>query len=323
MGSRGRDSLDRSASSESRLTYTEFLQRFPDSDACLAWLVKERWPDGIVCGSARCQGAVRKHHKVTGRQAYECDVCRHQVYPTKGTIFQKSSTSLQLWFYAIFLMASTRCGISAKQLERELGVTYPTAWRMFREIRSLLSEPDLRLAGDVEMDETYMTPMRRLKDVREAAARGDVQKNRRNTARERAVMGAVERGGRVVLRHVGTPTKMEADSMLGFVLPASVIFTDEARIYEDVAKKGYPHYRIKHSAHVYVDGDVHTQTIEGVWSLVKRGISGVYHSVSAKHLQSYLDEYAFRYSHRDDARSMFDAMLDRLAAGRTPAPSPS
>lgn len=313
MGSRGRNSLDRSGSSESRLTYTEFLQRFPDTDACLAWLVEQRWPDGIVCESARCQGKVRKHHKVSGRQAYECDGCRHQVYPTKGTIFQKSSTSLQLWFYAIFLMASTRCGISAKQLERELGVTYPTAWRMFREIRSLLSEPDLRLAGAVEMDETYFTRSKRAGD----------RPGKRDQRRERAVIGMVERGGRVLAIHVPMATSIEIDhAMTEHVLPGSLVFTDEHKVYGNVGKRGYYHRRIKHQAKVYVAGEIHTQTIEGFWSLVKRGIDGVYHSVSAKHLQSYLDEYAFRYSHRLDERSMFDAMLARVA-GTTPAPSPA
>jgi transposase len=181
MGARGRDKLDRSRTSESRLTYTEFLERFPDSDACLEWLRQKRWPDGIYCPSVRCQ-RVRNHHKVTGRQAYECDVCRHQVYPTKGTIFQKSSTNLQLWFYAIFLMASTRCGISAKQLERELGVTYPTAWRIFREVRSLLAEPDIRLAGEVEIDETYFTGKKRLADKR----RPGTYKNKRAVMQEQA-----------------------------------------------------------------------------------------------------------------------------------------
>lgn len=240
MGSRGRQSLDRSLSSESRLTYSEFLRRFPDSDACLAWLVEHRWPDGIVCTSVRCSCVVRKHHKVTGRQAFECDVCRHQVYPTKGTIFQKSSTNLQLWFYAIFLMASTRCGISAKQLERELGVTYPTAWRMFREIRSLLSEPDLRLAGKVEADETYFSKSRRLGD-----------RGKRDTSRERAIRGMVERGGRVVAPHIGTPTTMEVDKAFAtHVLPGSLVFTDEHPVYGNVAKRGYHHRRTNHSAQV-------------------------------------------------------------------------
>jgi transposase-like protein len=231
MAARGRKSLGRSLNSESKLTYTEFLQRFPDSDSCLEWLRQTRWPDGIPCTSVRCQGVVRNHHKVTGRQAYECDVCRHQVYPTKGTIFQKSSTSLQLWFYAIFLMASTRCGISAKQLERELGVTYPTAWRMFREIRSLLSEPNLRLAGKIEADETYFAPMKRLKD------RNKTGWGKRNPARERAVLGMVERGGKVVAIHVQTPTTMAVDHAFAtHVLPGSMVFTDEHRVYGNVGK---------------------------------------------------------------------------------------
>lgn len=313
MGARGRQSLERSASSESKLTYTEFLRRFPDTDTCLEWLKQKRWPDGITCDGPRCQ-RVRTHHKVTGRQAYACDVCRHQVYPTKGTIFQKSSTSLQLWFYAIFLMSSTRCGISAKQLERELGVTYPTAWRMFREIRSLLSEPDLRLAGEVEVDETYLK-RRRPRNAERRSGR---------SPGERVVVGLVERGGRLVMIHVPDAS---AASLTGAietrVLPASMVYTDEHPSYRLVGRKGYQHQRIQHSAQVYVRGDVHTQTIEGVWSLVKRGIGGVYHSVSSKHLQAYLDEYAFRYSHRDDARAMFDSMLDRLAEGRLAAPSPA
>jgi transposase len=314
MGARGRTSVERSPSSKSKLTYAEFLRRFPDTDACLEWLKQKRWPDGIPCDSKRCQGKVRNHHKIAGRQAYECDVCRHQVYPTKGTIFQKSSTSLQLWFYAIFLMAATRCGISAKQLERELGVTYPTAWRMFREIRSLLSEPDLRLAGKIEADETYFAPSRRLGS----------RTGKRDTSREQTVIGMVERGGRIVAIHVGAATTMAVDAAFEtHVLPGSMVFTDEHRVYGNLGKRGYYHRRIKHAAKVYVSGEIHTQTIEGFWSLVKRGIGGVYRSVSAKHLQAYLDEYAFRYSHREDARAMFDVMLDRLAAGTSPAPKPA
>jgi transposase len=318
MAARGRQSLDRSGSSESKLTYTEFLQRFPDSDACLEWLKAKRWPDGIFCEGPRCQ-RIRNHHRVNGRQSYACDVCRRQVYPTKNTIFQKSSTSLQLWFYGIFLMSSTRCGISAKQLERELGVTYPTAWRMFREIRSLLSEPDLRLEGEVEVDETYFNRSKRYRPGEPARRHGAGP-----TIGERVVVGMVERGGRVVMRHVPDAS---AASLVGaievHVLPSTMIYTDEHPSYKRVGQKGYPHRRINHSAHVYVDGDISTNTIEGVWSLVKRGIGGVYHSVSAKHLQSYLDEYAYRYSHRMDARSMFDSMLDRLAEGTSSAPSPA
>jgi transposase-like protein len=185
---------------------------------------------------------------------------------------------------------------------------------MFREIRSLLSEPDLRLAGNVEADETYFAPTRRA---------GDERPGRRDTSREKAVIGMVERGGRIVAIHVPTATTMEVDAAFTqHVLPGSMVFTDEHRVYGNLGRKGYFHRRIKHSAKVYVSGDIHTQTIEGFWSLVKRGIDGVYHSVSAKHLQAYLNEYAFRYSHRMDERSMFDAMLSRLAE-TTPAPKPA
>jgi transposase-like protein len=326
MGARGRHSLDRSASSESRLTYTEFLRRFPDSDACLEWLRQKRWPDGIYCPSARCL-RVRNHHRVNGRQAYECDVCRHQVYPTKGTIFQKSSTNLQLWYYAIFLMASTRCGISAKQLERELGVTYPTAWRMFREIRSLLSEPDIRLAGEVEVDKTYVGGKPRSREIRAMAQTGlgPMQAGQAAArAKKTTVFGTVERGGQVIAHVV--PAEYQAPALHHIetrILPASMVYSDEAPAYMPLPSKGYQHRRIQHSAKVYVEGTTHTNTIEGFWSLVKRGIDGVHHSVSAKHLQSYLDEYCFRYSHRLDATSMFDAMLDRLAAGTSAAQSPA
>ncbi|MDP8975810.1 MAG: transposase [Actinomycetota bacterium] len=125
------------------MTYNRFLQLFPDHAACLDYLKAKFYPDGSECPGC---GKTTKFHRVKQRSAYSCQYCRHQVYPTAGTIFHKSSTSLQLWFWAIFLMSSTRCGISAKQLEREIGVTYPTAHRMFKQIRSLLGDngPPLR-----------------------------------------------------------------------------------------------------------------------------------------------------------------------------------
>src|SRR5207237_8729199 len=132
-----RESVERSPSSDSKMTYTEFLRRFPDSDACLAYLKAKFYPDGTAC--PKCSKPSR-FHKITGRSAYSCQFCGHHVYPTAGTIFHKSTLSLQLWFFAIFIMASTRCGISAKQLEREIGVSNKTALRMWHQIRSLLHE---------------------------------------------------------------------------------------------------------------------------------------------------------------------------------------
>jgi transposase-like protein len=136
------------------MTYTEFMRMFPDNDACLDYLKERFFPDGTAC--PKC-GKASRFHRINGRSAYSCQYCGHHVYPTAGTIFHKSTTSLQLWFWAIFLMSATRCGISAKQLEREIGVTYKTAHRMFKQIRTLLGQDDdTPLTGEVEMDETYV-----------------------------------------------------------------------------------------------------------------------------------------------------------------------
>ncbi|MBN1376246.1 MAG: transposase [Dehalococcoidia bacterium] len=138
---------------QAQYTKKQYEKDFPNEEACLEWLKNSRWPDGIFC--EKCQKIV-KHHHVSNRKAYACDICGNHVYPMKGTILEKSATPLTTWFHAIFLMANTRCGISAKQLQRETGVTYKTAWRMFKQIRSMLSE-DVSLEGSsVEGDDILL-----------------------------------------------------------------------------------------------------------------------------------------------------------------------
>jgi transposase len=145
---------------ELRYTVEQFNAEFPNDDACLERVKEMRFPGGVIY-CEKCEQD-RKHYRVSGRTAYACDHCGNHVYPLAGTIFEKSTTSLRLWFYAMYLMGSTRCGISAKQIQRETGVTYKTAWRMFKQIRSLLSEPDMQLEGDgVEMDESYFGAKRK------------------------------------------------------------------------------------------------------------------------------------------------------------------
>jgi transposase len=137
-----------------RYTINHFNKEFPTGDACLEFVKEQRWPNGITY-CEKCEKET-KHHRINGRTAYSCDHCGTHIYALAGTIFKKTTTSLRLWFYAMYLMGSTRCGISAKQIQRETGVTYKTAWRMFKQIRSLMSEEDLQLEGDsVEMDEAY------------------------------------------------------------------------------------------------------------------------------------------------------------------------
>jgi len=296
---------------ELRYTVRNFDKEFPSDDACLEFIKEQRWPGGIT----ECQkcGVERKHYRVHGRTAYACDHCGHHIYPLAGTIFEKSSTSLRLWFYAAYLMGSTRCGISAKQVQRETGVTYKTAWRIFRQIRSLMSDGDLELEGPtVEIDETYYGGVRKYGTGR--PMRGDKKKT--------PVVAIVQRGGKVVARAV---LDVRGSSLLPLVRkhvkPGSVVYTDELGAYsgigamltEDQKPAGYRHYTIRHNDRVYVRGHIHTNSVEGFWSLIKRGIGGVYHSASREYLQSYLDEYTFRYNRRHEGNQQFRAILQRVS----------
>lgn len=145
-----------------KYTINNFLNQFPDDSACLEWLKNKRYLNGIYC--EKCK-KVTKHYRVKKRTCYACNFCGSHVYPMAGTILEKSTTSLRQWFYAIFLMANTRCGISAKQLQQELGVTYKTAWRMFKQIRKMMNEDIMNLLNEVEVDETYVGGKYRAKEV--------------------------------------------------------------------------------------------------------------------------------------------------------------
>jgi transposase-like protein len=305
----------RAKSSESRYSLMEFMREFADDDACLDWLWTNRYAeDGEHAECPKCEQvrAFKKYATKQQRQSWTCTGCGYHLHPTAGTIFHKSSTSLHLWFYAIYLMTSTRCGISAKQMERELGVTYKTAWRIAKLIRNeLMDQDDEPLDGHVEVDETWIGG--KLKFRGRQGSTGPVPGSKALTNKT-AVAGAVARGGRVVA--VTVPNVRKA-TLIGHVerrvLPSATVYTDELKSYDTLTTRGYAHRRITHSEHVYVSGDIHTNTIEGFWSLVKRGIGGVYHAVSAKHLQGYLNEYAWRYNHRDDERSQFETLLLRAA----------
>jgi transposase-like protein/transcription elongation factor Elf1 len=287
-----------------KYTTKDFEKEFPNDDACLEWVMNHRFPNGVTC--VKC-GKVTKHHKVTNRKVYECDNCGTQISPTANTIFHKSDTPLRVWFQVIYRMASTRCGISAKQVQRETGVTYKTAWRMFKQIRTILSEPNT-VGKEVELDETFFGGKAENMHQAQKAKLGGP-----GTSGKTPVFGAVERGGKVVAIKVAN---VDQGTLLPHidkhVAPESTVYTDEMGAYAPLTKRGYRHEVVKHSGHEYVRGNVHTNTIEGFWSLVKRGIDGVYHSVSPKYLQSYVDEYSFRYNHRKDETPMFQTFLNQI-----------
>jgi len=305
-----RNKPKRADSSESSYSLMEFMREFPDDAACLDWLWRNRHsPDGEHAHCPKCDAdrPFKRYATCQQRQSWTCTACGHHLHPTAGTVFHKSSTSLHLWFYAMYLMTSTRCGISAKQLERELGVTYKTAWRVAHLIRHELMDDDATpLTGFVEIDETWVG------GKEHPGYKGWPKEGTAKTP----VLGMVERRqGRVKAVVVpNTQAKSLLPRIIERVLPRSVIYTDEWSSYRQLGKRGYFHRRIHHASGVYVSGDIHTNTIEGFWSLVKRGIDGVYHAVSAKHLQGYLNEYAWRYNRRNDARAQFETLILRAAS---------
>jgi transposase-like protein len=299
------------------------MQTFPDDAACLEYLWCNRYsPDGehAFCPNCEQERVFKRYDTKQQRQSWSCTACANKLHPTAGTIYHKSSTSLHLWFYATYLMASTRCGISAKQLERELGVTYKTAWRMAYLIRNVLMEQDTTpMTGPVEVDETFVGG--KIRKPYSWTGKKDYTKEQRSAAKRNSlsnkttVQGIVQRGGRVVAVTVANQKRVSLlPNVQKFVLPAETVYTDELHSYRALPKQGYKHDRVNHREGVYVSGDVHTNTIEGFWSLTKNGIRGVYHAVSAKHLQGYLNEYAWRYSHRGDARAMVETLLLRSAS---------
>jgi transposase len=293
-------------------TYTikNFNEQFPNDDACLDFLFKALFPKGVYCPT--CQ-RITTHYRIANRKVYCCEFCGHTISPTAGTIFHKSDTPLRSWFHAMFLMTSTKTGISAKQLERELGVTYKTAWRIFKQVRKLMDENVNPLAGQVEVDETYIGGKSEGKRGRGASGKS-------------IVMGLVERDGNAVAKVI---PDVKAKTLLPMIEKQvakegkTVVFTDELRSYNKVERLGYGHEIVQHCAKQYVRGIAHVNTCEALWSTIKRGIDGVNHHVSPLYLQGYLDSYIYRYNHRKDETPMFLMLLSRVTIPRQVEPPSS
>jgi transposase-like protein len=302
------------------MSLMEFMREFPDDETCLWHVWRECYaPDGEHAHCQRCnkERVFKRYKTAQKRPCWFCSACGFRIHPLKGTIFERSSTSLHLWFYAMYLITSTRCGISAKHLERELGVHYKIAWRMFNKIRNqLMTQDDAPLSGEVEADETFVGGRPREADRKRRAALGwNAQTD--YWERKAIVFGAVERSGRIRAEVVPDSRASTIEPKAReFILPGSMVFTDEYRVYERLGKRGYTHRRINHHARVYVDGDVHTQTIDGFFGLFKTGVRGAHHSVSYKWLQGYLNEWTWRYNRRGDGNKMFHDLVTE-AVSRT------
>jgi len=288
------------------VTLIDVMNLFDTDDKCRELLVRLRWPNGVEC--PRCkQPSVEL---ATARQLFYCNDCDYQFSVTASTIFNDSHLPLQKWFLATLLLCEARKGMSANQIKRTLGVSYKTAWYLCHRIRAAMKEVDRpMLDGTVEIDETYVGGIQR----------GHQNKPGFGESTKQIVIGIRQRGGELRFFHAkdaksGTLAQFIRDNVSADV---DVIMTDEFAAYPTAMKAlalTDKHKTIKHKAKVYVDGDIHTNTVENAFSLLKRGVIGTWHRVSAKHLAAYLDEMTFRFNRRKSSTLFLDTLRHMITA---------
>lgn len=287
----------------------ELITYFKDDNTCRKYLEYIRWQDKLVCPYADC-----KHdhiNRYADGKRYKCSKCQRQYSVRVGSIFEDSKIPLQKWFAAIYLITSHKKGISSLQLHRDIGVTQKTAWYMLHRVRhSLGIHTDAKLSGIVEADETFIGG----KEANKHEDKKTPRSQGRSVKTKIPVAGAVQRGGEVRATVVkNTKGKSLKKFLKENIEKGSTLHTDEWYGYNGL-KRVYDHFVINHNQKEYVNGHIHTNTIEGFWSLLKRGNLGIYHSMSAKHLQKYLDEFVFRYNTIDlSETTRFDKMLNNIS----------
>jgi transposase-like protein len=308
--------IQREPKAPKKFTKAEFEALYPTNDACLDEIFKIRYANIKICPS--CEAAAdfkRVNHKskVKGSQkkSYQCSHCGHQIYPLAGTVFEKTTTPLKDWFYAIYLFTTTRNGVAAKELERQLGVCYKTALRMAHQIKILMGKrAQPLLSGIVELDETYIGMLSKNmheKDRKKLKGTGGKDKIK--------VFGMLQRDtGEIIAEVVENTEKQTLYSIIAEKIePNSTLVTDRARYYIGLGKLEFQHEMVDHSKGEYARGDYHTNTIEGFWSQLKRMIKGTHIKVSKQHMQKYVNECATRYILRNEQATMFDTILKQVA----------
>lgn len=280
---------------------------FTDETKAREWLEARVWPSGPVC--PHCGNA--DQDKIKGLQGkahrpglYQCAECREQFTVTVKTVFERSKVPLSKWLAALFLLTASKKGISAHQIHRSLDVSYKTAWFMMHRLREAMRQGGLSPMGGegqtVEADETYFGNIEKAKrPTKTTRGRPFTKRGKTGPSGKRAVVALVERGGRVRTFHVATADKETVSKIVADnVVREAKLYTDESRLYTTVGQEFAAHETVRHSAKEYVRGDVHTNTVEGVFSILKRGMTGVYQHCREKHLHRYLAEYDFRYNTR-------------------------
>jgi transposase-like protein len=298
----------KSPSASPEFSVRQFFERFPDEDACLNHIMNVRF-GGTLMDCPAC-GAEGQFHKLAKRRVYACPHCLFQIAPTANTILHDTRTPLVSWFYAMYLFCTTRHGVSGKELQRQLGVTYKTGWRIGQQIRQLTSKAisfEALLSGHVELDEAYV------------GGRTSGGKRGRGAPNKTIVMGLVARNGKMateVIPNVKKDTLRKV--VLDKVEAGSTVSTDELYSYNLLTGDGYQHGAVKHGRGEYAFYDYttgtnhHVNSVEGFWRLFKASIRSTHVAISPKYMQRYLDEFTFRANHRDRVNGMFDLLVGAL-----------
>jgi transposase-like protein len=283
----------------------KLMEEFGTNAKCREVLEELRWADSVKC--PRCES--EKVSRIKERDQFDCDECRYQFSVTSGTIFHDTHLPLQKWFMAIYLTVESKKGISANQMKRVLGVSYKTAWYLCHRIRTAMTEMNPKpLRGTVEVDETFIG----------GKQRGVGRVGRGIGSNKKIVAGIVERGGDVRMSLIKRTDRRTLHAFIkGHTHPKTkMVVTDEWPPYKGIADHDTKHETVSHRRKEYVRGDVHTNTIENVWSLLKRSVAGSYHKISEKHIDRYLDELEWRFNNRKNPYLFADTLKKLLSSGK-------
>ncbi|MHB8156585.1 MAG: IS1595 family transposase [Desulfocucumaceae bacterium] len=299
------------------MTFLEFIKKFPTEKAVSNYFLSIRYPDKVVCNHC---GSIKVYQRKDNIKLFDCADCHNTFSPFKNTIFEKSSTDLRKWMYAIHLFLNGKKGISAMQLMRETGVTYKTAWRMLQQIRLVMGnkEQEEFFNTIIEIDETYVGGKPRKENKYDDDDTSSATNKRGRGTNKTPVVGVIDRDNKKIYCKVALPNK-KGQKLTGKQLfdilnkvckqdNNNTVISDKFKDYNYLEKQNIVLLRIDHQK-MFSQGDTHTNNIESFWATLKRGVYGIYHHISLKYMQRYVDEFCFRYNNRE--RDMFRLVLEQ------------